>query len=142
MQAPSPDRNRDPVPEPGKSRARRIIFIVLGWLFFGLGFIGAFLPVLPTTPFMLLALWAFARGSDRFHAWLYNHRLFGPSLQKWERHRVIPVHAKVLSITAMSGSLAYMIWVSEVSGVVILAAATVMIVAACYILPKPSRVPD
>jgi uncharacterized membrane protein YbaN (DUF454 family) len=119
-----------------------MVFIILGWLFFALGFIGAFLPVLPTTPFMLLALWAFARGSERFHAWLYNHRIFGPPLQKWDRHRVIPLHAKVLSVTAMLGSLAYMIWVSEVSDAAILAAAIVMLAAACYILPKPSRVPD
>ena len=142
MQTPLQDQNQGPVLETRKSRTGRIVFIVLGWVFFGLGFIGAFLPVLPTTPFMLLALWAFARGSERFHTWLYNHRIFGPTLQKWERHRVIPLHAKVLSMTAMLGSLAYMIWVSEVSDAAILAAAILMAVAACYILPKPSRVPD
>lgn len=117
-------------------------FVALGWTFFGLGAIGVFLPVLPTTPFMLAALWAFARGSPRFHGWLYNHRLFGPPLQRWERHRVIPAHAKALAVVAMLASLAYMAWFTAAHDAAVAAAALFMAAALCYILPKPSRVPE
>jgi len=119
-----------------------VAFVALGWTFFGLGAIGVFLPVLPTTPFMLAALWAFARGSPRFHGWLYNHRLFGPPLQRWERHRVIPAHAKALAVVAMLASLAYMAWFTDAHDFAVAAAALFMAAALCYILPKPSRVPE
>jgi uncharacterized membrane protein YbaN (DUF454 family) len=66
----------------------------LGWTFFGIGLVGTLLPLVPTTPFMLLALWAFSIGSERFHRWLYHHPVFGPPLQRWQRDRVIPLWAK------------------------------------------------
>ena len=57
-------------------RRARPIYLVLGWVFFSLGAVGVVLPLLPTTPFMVLALWAFSRGSVRFEQWLYHHPVF------------------------------------------------------------------
>ena len=76
----------------------RPLLFILGWLLFGLGFVGAFVPVLPTTPLMLLALWCFARSSNRFHDWLYAHQVFGPPLQQYREHRVIPLVAKCVAV--------------------------------------------
>ncbi|MEQ9559260.1 MAG: YbaN family protein [Rhodospirillales bacterium] len=121
---------------------RKAVLIVLGWGFVALGVVGVVLPVLPTTPFMLLALWCFARSSQRFHDWLYHHRLFGPPLQKWERHRVIPVSAKVFACTAMTASLIYITFFRPVPGYLIAIAAAVMAYGAWFILTKPSRVPE
>ena len=59
----------------------------LGWTFFALGLLGTVLPLVPTTPFMLLALWAFSVGSERFHRWLYHHPVFGPPLRRWSEER-------------------------------------------------------
>ena len=67
----------------------KAFYLTLGILFFVLGAIGALVPGLPTTVFMLLALWAFARSSQRFHDWLYYHRVFGPPLQRWHRHDTV-----------------------------------------------------
>ena len=86
----------------------RPLFFILGWLLFGLGFVGAFVPVLPTTPLMLLALWCFSRSSDRFHDWLYTHKIFGPPLQQWQEHRVIPLAAKLIAVFFMAASLVYL----------------------------------
>jgi uncharacterized membrane protein YbaN (DUF454 family) len=119
----------------------RHFYFVLGWLFFSLGVIGAFLPVMPTTPFMLLALWAFAKSSPRFHDWLYRHPLFGPPLQQWKRHRVIPRIAKVMSISMMSASLAYLVFFTEQAYYVSILVGLIMLYAAWFILTKPSVAP-
>jgi len=121
--------------------AVRWFFFALGWLFFGLGVLGVILPVLPTTPFMLLALWAFARSSPRFHDWLYQHRIFGPPLQNWVSHGVIPTIAKVTAVGAMSISLTYLIYFSPVPSWAVIAAALLMLGAAGFILTKPSHPP-
>ncbi len=63
------------------------------------------LPVLPTTPFLLLAAACFARSSPRFHAWLLRHRTFGPIVSEWERHRAIPWRTKLWAIALMSATL-------------------------------------
>jgi len=66
--------------------ARKYLLISLGWLSVALGTIGAFLPLLPTVPFMLLAGWCFTRSSERFHGWLLQHKQFGPILRDWEQN--------------------------------------------------------
>ena len=58
----------------------RWLYILLAWLAVAIGVVGFALPVLPSTVFFLIALWAFFRGSPRFENWLFNHRLFGPTL--------------------------------------------------------------
>ena len=121
--------------------ARNAVLIVLGWGFVALGVVGVVLPVLPTTPFMLIALWCFARSSKRFHDWLYHHRLFGPPLRKWDRYGVIPVSAKVFACTAMSASLVYLVFFRDLPAYLVALTAAVMAYGAWFILTKPSRVP-
>jgi uncharacterized membrane protein YbaN (DUF454 family) len=109
--------------------------------FVSLGVLGSILPVLPTTPFMILALWCFARSSERFHRWLYNHRIFGLPLQKWDQHRVIPPIAKIASVTAMAASMVYVVMIYSAPWYAITAMAAFIAYAAWYILSKPNRVP-
>jgi len=77
---------------------KRVLLLALGWGCVGLAFIGIFVPGIPTTPFLIVALWAFAQSSKKFHAWLLNHKRFGPILQNWESHRVVPRKAKTLMV--------------------------------------------
>ncbi|MGB1237918.1 MAG: YbaN family protein [Pseudomonadales bacterium] len=77
------------------SSLKKFLLIGLGWLCVFLGVIGIFLPLLPTTPFMLLALWCFARSSRRFHQALLNNKHIGPSLRQWQEHRVIERRIKL-----------------------------------------------
>ncbi len=119
----------------------KYLLLALGFGFVGLGLLGTVLPVLPTTPFMILALWCFARSSRRFHRWLVEHRVFGPPLRDWERHRVIPPYAKVASVGAMTASLAYVALFSPAPWWAAALAAAVIAYGAWYILTKPSRVP-
>lgn len=120
----------------------RVFYFSLGWLFFFLGAIGVVLPVLPTTPFMLLALWAFARSSERFHKWLYQHRFFGPPLQQWNKYRVIPKAAKIMSISFMSMSFVYIAVYSPIHILLKLLIAALMFYGGWFILTKPSQPPE
>lgn len=117
------------------------LYFGLGWGFFGLGLLGAFLPLLPTTVFMILALWAFARSSPRFHDWLYAHPVFGPPLQRWHRHGVIPTSAKVLALAVMSVSLGWIVWRETLPVWAISLTVVVMAGAAIFIVTRPGRAP-
>ncbi len=72
-----------------RQKIKQYLFICLGWVFVILGAIGAVLPLLPTTPFLILALACFAENSPRFHSMLLNHKWFGPPLQQWEKNHTI-----------------------------------------------------
>jgi uncharacterized membrane protein YbaN (DUF454 family) len=84
---------------------RRSAYLLAGFVFLGLGILGVALPVLPTTPFILLAAACFARSSERFYAWLMNHRSFGPVVREWREHRSIPWRTKLYAIGLMSLTL-------------------------------------
>lgn len=116
------------------------VYFLLGWSFFGLGAVGTVVPGLPTTPFMLLALWAFSKSSKRFHDWLYTHKLFGPPLIQWRDHRVIPVKAKVFSVVTMLASFTYLAFFTEMNILVKVIVALVMLYGAVFILSQSSRV--
>ena len=81
---------------------KRIILISLGWLCVSLGFIGIFVPGIPTTIFLIIALWAFAKSSKKLHYWLLHHKRFGPILNNWQKHKVVPRRAKILMVVLMS----------------------------------------
>ncbi len=74
---------------------------LLGLLSLSLGFIGAFLPVMPTTCFVILAAWCFSKSSPKWHQRLLNNPLFGESLKHWETHRCIPPKARFFAISSM-----------------------------------------
>jgi uncharacterized membrane protein YbaN (DUF454 family) len=80
----------------------RILWLSAGMLSMSLGVVGIVLPLLPTTPFMILAAWCFARSSPRLREKLVNSRMFGPSLQHWQRERAIARRAKISASVLMS----------------------------------------
>ena len=83
----------------------RALFFVAGIVALAFGVAGIFLPVLPTTPLVLLAAACFARSYRPFHEWLIAHRLFGPLVREWHEHRSIPYRTKVFAIGMMAGTL-------------------------------------
>lgn len=90
---------------------QRIILIIIGWLAVVLGTLGVVLPVLPTTPFILLAAWCFARSSPRFHAWLLYRSWFGSYLRFWQKHHAMPRGVKPRAILLILLTFAISLWV-------------------------------
>jgi uncharacterized membrane protein YbaN (DUF454 family) len=85
------------------------LFFLIGWLSFILGVIGAFLPILPTTPFLILSAFLFSKTSPRFHRWVLNLPFAGKAVKDWQENRVINPRAKFLCSSMVSFSL-YIIW--------------------------------
>lgn len=80
----------------------RIFWFIGGILSFALGFIGAFLPFLPTVPLMILAAFCFARSSERFHNWLLDHKTFGPPIKDWRDKGAISLRGKKLATVGVT----------------------------------------
>lgn len=119
----------------------RALFLGLGWFFLVLGIVGAFVPVMPSMIPLLVALWAFSKGSQRFHDWLYEHRHLGPPLKAWCEHRVIEPRSKLIAILSMVASLGVLIVVMPAGSVVPLVYGGLTLFAALFVLSRPSRLP-
>ncbi|MFA7281679.1 MAG: YbaN family protein [Sterolibacterium sp.] len=100
-------------PKVHDSRLLRAVFLGLGIMALLLGVIGIFLPILPTTPFILLAAGCFARGSERMHRWLLAQRLAGPIIRNWELHRSVPPWVKPWGFLMMAVSFGVSIVLME-----------------------------
>jgi len=90
----------------------KLLWITLGSIALVLAIIGIFLPLLPTTPFLLLASACYLRGSKRLHDSLQRNRVFGPILRNYETHRAISRKTKITAITLLWLSMSYAIWIT------------------------------
>ncbi|MDC5703660.1 YbaN family protein [Vibrio europaeus] len=90
---------------------RRLFLNFVGVLSLILGFIGIFLPLLPTTPFILLASACFMRSSPKFHRWLHQHKIFGPILTNWHQNGSVTAKVKKRGVICILISFAFSIWV-------------------------------
>jgi uncharacterized membrane protein YbaN (DUF454 family) len=105
-----------------KMDIKRLLFVILGTLFLGVGIVGIFVPILPTTPFLLLATSFYVRGSEKFYNWLINNRILGAYIRHYIDGKGMPLKVKLLTIallwTAISFTLAFA--VDELVGRIIL----------------------
>ncbi len=121
---------------------RKGLLVACGILSVGVAFLGIVLPLLPTTPFVLLAAWCFARSSKRLHRWLREHRWFGEPLRSWEDHRAVPPRTKrwAMVLVAVTFPVAiYLAPLTEVQiGLGVLALIALFSLSRLPTLPRPA----
>lgn len=115
----------------------RLALLSLAWVMVGLAIAGIFLPLLPTTPFLLLAVWLFSRSSPRLAQWLMDHPLFGPPLRDWREEGAISRRAKISAVLLMSLALIYL-WVAfEPPAIALLVVTGIMFTCGAFIVSRP-----
>lgn len=114
----------------------RRFYLCVGYASLGLGILGIFLPVLPTTPFIILAAWSFSRSHPELARRLYDHPRFGPLLTDWRDQKAIPWRAKMYALSALALSFAFTTWLTE-SRTLPLILGAIMGSVALYIVTRP-----
>jgi uncharacterized membrane protein YbaN (DUF454 family) len=87
----------------------RIILVIIGSVSLILGLLGIFLPVLPTTPFLLLSAAVWVKASPRLYTWLINHRVFGEYIRNFRENRALPLRVKIISVSLLWATMSYCI---------------------------------
>lgn len=116
----------------------RAVYMVLGLGFVALGFVGAFLPVLPTVPFLILAAACFARSSTRLEAWLLGHRIFGPMLRDWRHDGAIPLRGKIAAVGGCVLGYVIFFWRVQPGVGLGLLVAAIMVGGMGYVVSRPT----
>ena len=116
---------------------QNLFYLIFAYVCVALGIIGAFLPVMPTTPFLIVAAWAAAKGSPKLHKWLYEHKIFGPALIAWDEKRTVATTAKWTACVFMTGSWLIIFYFSDNLLVPIFAGAILLSVGT-YLATRPT----
>jgi len=119
-----------------KDMPARVLWLTLGFISIACGIAGVLLPLVPTTPFLLLAALAFARSSPRLHNWLVTHPRLGPPIADWRAHGAIRRRSKIVAVAVMGATLLLSV-AMNLSGMVLLVQAVVMCASAVFILTRP-----
>lgn len=122
---------------PVTNKWARALYLTAGIILTGIGIVGAFLPLLPTTIFLIMAAWCFGRSSPRFEAWLLDHRHFGPPLRAWRSSGAIPRRAKLLAFTGMAAGYAIFYVSASPRLPTAIVVAVVMLGSALYVGTRP-----
>ena len=122
-------------------RMRKFLWNILGFCSLGMAYIGVITPGIPYSPFVVFSAYCFAKSSPRMHAWLYNHKIFGPFLTNWTYKRVFPLKLKFFMIAMMSSSLIIM-YFTHVPERGIISTAIFMMLVAIWAWHYPSSVEE
>lgn len=124
-------------PPPENVFRRSPLHLAIAYLCTGLGIVGAFLPLLPTTPFLLIAVWAAPKGSPELHRWLYQHPAFGSVLIAWEQKRAVSTRAKWSACILLTVS--WLVMYSQTSTWVVPAiTGTLFLCIAAFLITRPT----
>ena len=108
---------------------KKFLWKILGFLSLGMAYVGLVTPGIPYSCFIVFAAYCFAKGSPKMHAWLYNHKIFGPFLTNWNTKRVFPTKMKFFMLAMMSSSLCIMYFTNVPARGIIYTGIFMMVVA-------------
>jgi hypothetical protein len=118
-------------------RARQAGYLGLGFLMLGLGLVGAVLPVMPTTVFIILAAFFFGRSSPRVETWLLDHPRFGETLRAWREEGAIPTRVKFTALAGMAAGYGVFLAFAHPGPGAMIAVAAFMLAGVAYVLSRP-----
>lgn len=121
-----------------KNRFIRFIIFSTGLISLIAGTIGVFVPLLPTTPFILLSAWCFLKSSSKAHGWLYTQPLLGKSLQQWEENKIISKKSKTVALITIAISLG-VIWMRSTGLEIKLILSLILFLVSVFILTRSSH---
>jgi uncharacterized membrane protein YbaN (DUF454 family) len=119
---------------------KKIVYLILGHICLVLGVVGAFLPILPTTPFLLLAAYFYSKSSDKLHQWIINHKYFGPPLKDWQEKGVIGMKAKIIATVMIALVMAWRLPLLNIAIGIKIFAAIILLGVLIFIWSRPSHV--
>lgn len=117
---------------------KKITFLVIGWVFVGLAILGVVLPVLPTTPMLIVAVWAFSKSSPTLAARIRNDRRFGPLVRDWQDYGRIPIYGKIAAVVMMFGAGGYLWFYSKLALWLVISVSVAMFGVAGYVVSRPN----
>ena len=91
---------------------KKFLWQVAGLFFVGCAYIGAIVPGIPTTVFLVLAMWCFSKSSEKLRLWIWNHDIFGPYVQDWTQKKIYPTKAKYIMLSCCAASYAWLVYIS------------------------------
>jgi uncharacterized protein len=126
-------------PKLKKQKSLRILLIIIGTILLGLGAVGIFFPLLPTTPFLLLSAGCYLRGSERMYNWLLKNRWFGEYIKNYQEGRGIPLKTKILAISVLWISILYSsFFIANEILIMQIALLTIAIIVSVHLLRLPT----
>lgn len=119
----------------------RLFFLFVGWLSLGLGIVGIFVPLLPTTPLVLLAAWCFSKGSQRLHQRLLTNPHLGPIIQRWQDEGTIERRVKIRALILVTITFSITLFWVRLGPITTLIIASIGLAVAIFLyrLPEPAR---
>ena len=110
------------------------LYRLFGFIFLGLGALGVVLPLLPTTPFVLVSAACFARSSEKWHRWLLANETFGPMIRNWEDKRCISCRVKTIGILTMTLVGGYSVFFAVENPGLKIAGGVLILIGLCFVL--------
>lgn len=117
----------------------RVTWITIGAISLIIGFVGIFVPLLPTTPFVIVAAYCFSKGSPQLHDWLLSRPYFGKVVRDWNRYGTIPLSAKLMCLGMLSGSLIYIHFIGQLPLAAKWIATAFILAILAFVLSRPSH---
>lgn len=121
------------------NRSKKIIYLSFGIAFVALAIIGIFLPLIPTTPFLLLSAFCFSRSSEKYYQWLLNHKVFGEIITDWNKYGVVSIKSKVIAVTMIVALFSYSLIYVDVAPTIKVIISLIGISIITFLLTRPSH---
>ncbi|WP_419168233.1 YbaN family protein [Halobacteriovorax sp.] len=121
------------------NQSKRIIYLSFGIAFVALAIIGVFLPLIPTTPFLLLSAYCFSRSSEKYYQWLLNHKIFGEIITDWNKYGVVSIKSKIIAISMIITLFSYSLIYVDVAPTIKVIISLIGLSIITFLLTRPSH---